>query len=115
MLLLGAFLITVLCAAGYIHSSRPEVPTLHRSAFGFGTVAIVLLLALGAVWPSIHTVIALPALPALPMFLLGLARPRIATVRWLRWYGVVAVALAPLAYGVQVAWWLLETWQGSPR
>ena len=105
VLLIGAiFLLTLFCSVFHVVLVREPSPAGRRAGFGLGLVALASLLGLAAIWPSIHTLLALPALPAILVFGAGLLAPGLAGRAWVRWYGLAAVSLAALAWGVQLVW-----------
>ena len=71
-----------------------------------GFVATLGLIVLGGIWPSLYTLLAIPALPA-PFILAGaIARPTLASSRpKLRVYLTLCVVASVLAWAYQL-WWL---------
>ena len=105
MALIGAILVlALLCSVCHVVLLRGLSASSRRAGFGLGLVALASLLGLAAIWPSIHTLLALPALPAILVFGAGLLAPGLAGRAWVRWYGLAAVSLAALAWAVQLVW-----------
>src|SRR5262245_11873208 len=75
-----------------------------RLAAVTATLCLMPLMMLGAIWPSLHTLLALAALPALVGWLAALARPGLLVRSFWRSYCIAALALAPTATAVQI-WW----------
>jgi len=87
-------------------------PTVRSSSVGlrllcFGGVLVTLaLIYLGGIWPSLFTLIAIPALPSPLLFLVAIFRPSlIRNHEYLRWYLVGCCIASVLSWLLEV-WWL---------
>jgi len=77
-----------------------------RLLFLGGLVVTALLLYLGGIWPSIYTLIAIPALSSPILFLVAVFHPTlIRNHRILRYYLVVCSIVAALTWVFEF-WWL---------
>jgi hypothetical protein len=71
-----------------------------------GVIAVIPLLALGTIWPSIYTVAAVAVAPALLIFLASIIRPHFRRGRALHGYCLVAAWLTPVAWAAHILWLL---------
>ena len=79
-----------------------------RLVSSIGCCVTVALVLLGSAWPSLYTVIAIPALPAPFIFGAMIIRPSLFhTRRKVHWYLNICVAASGLAWLLQV-WWELR-------
>jgi hypothetical protein len=85
----------------YAHKGPSWLP---RVAGLLGACSIAALGMLGALWPSIYTLMALAALPAFALLLVSAARPSILQGRSLRLYTGASLVLPPAAFAFQIFW-----------
>lgn len=72
---------------------------------GAGFVATCFAIFLGAIWPSLSTIVAILVLPAAVLLLVAIIRPAIVSARPLvRKYVIAAVAVSGLLWIVQACW-----------
>ena len=78
--------------------------SLRLAALG-GLLAALALVWLGAIWPSLFTVVAIVALASPFIFLAGIVRPALLREwRGIRGYAILCVVLSAACWIVEVAW-----------
>ena len=80
----------------------------NRLGFIIAAGSLSTLLFLGAVWPSLFTVLAICVLPAAVGAVIGAFSPEAARPRMFRIYTVAAVFLAAVCYAVLTAHWFIR-------
>jgi len=99
-----AAIVSAVIAIGFWLSEAAR-PFVQRLCAGAGLLSIAALVALGSVWPSIHTIAALLALPAAAVLLVRVLQPTLLRDRWVLVYTRFAVVLPTAAFVLQL-WWL---------
>jgi hypothetical protein len=86
-------IIAVAIAVAYWRSNESS-PWVQRMSAGAGALSIAALAALGALWPSVHTIAALVALPAAGILIGRSFKPSLLRQSWSLVYTRVAVITA---------------------
>jgi len=74
-----------------------------------GVLVTAALIYLGAIWPSLYTLIALPTLPSPIIFLVAVFRPSLVQRhRFVRWYLIACCVVSALTW-IYDFWWLRHT------
>ncbi len=103
--------IVVVAAAGYLWgmlATKLDCPSVRlrlRLLSVVGLAVTLALICLGGVWPSLFTIIAIPAIPAPILFSVGLLNPMfIGRKPNLRLYLNLCVLASGLAWAVEMSW-----------
>ena len=96
-------IVAVAIAVAYWRSNEAS-PCVQRVSAGAGVLSIAALVALGVLWPSVHTIAALVALPAAGILIVRAFNPSLFRRSWSVVYTRASVILPPAAFALQF-WW----------
>ena len=83
---------------------RSPQPAMNRVAACLGVLCLLPLMLLGAMWPSLLTVLAIVGCPALLTCLLAVAVPKVLRSSPVRWYVVLSLVLALTGSVAEIGW-----------
>lgn len=83
---------------------NPAYPTRTRLLSLVGLVVVVALIYLGAIWPSLFTLVAILVLPAAFVFPAAIFRPALLSNSKLRVYLIGSAGVSVLSLAYELAW-----------